>query len=160
MKIRSSSQGFTLVELIIVMAIMAILTSVIWPALNDARDKGFDAKRIAEADGVVKALEQHILEYRVYPDDGGSNNEINLSGVMSDLVPEFTSTLPDENISGTTTVIYRYCATDDLENYHLRVLLIEDNNPSTTPYCGVQRGDIASTSCPNAATDDLCINRI
>ena len=152
--------GFTLIELLIVMAIIGVLVAVIAPALNSARDKAVDTKRVAEANAVMKALEQYLLDNDGYPDDGVSDNEVTLNTLSSALVPDFIDSIPPDPTYGFTTDGYMYCATDDLESYHLRVRLNDDGNASTTAFCGFQRGGDAASACPNAALDDLCLDRI
>ena len=54
--------NFTLIELLIVIAILAILTGLLLPALNSARDKGYSAKCIGN-------LKQQGLAFQQYADD-------------------------------------------------------------------------------------------
>ncbi len=44
-KIRDNKKGFTLIELMVVIAIIAILATVVLVALQSARDAAFDAKK-------------------------------------------------------------------------------------------------------------------
>lgn len=155
----SRLRGFTLIELLVVIAIIGILASVIIPALNGARDKAMDARRIAEMDGIRKALEQYFFDYNEFPDDGVVDDEVNLSDIAADLVPEYIGEIPLDVIYGDSAEGYKYCVTDDLDSYHLRVHLTDDGDASTTPYCGIQRGNNATSSCPNANLDDLCSER-
>lgn len=153
-------QGFTLIELLIVVAIIGILANTILPALQDARDRSLDTKRIAEVDSVRKALEKYFLDYDEYPNDGVTDDEVNLSTLSSDLVPEYLQDIPLDPMHGDTAAGYKYCVTDDQESYHIRVHLNDDGNASTTDFCGYQSGDGAADACPSALTDDLCIDRI
>ncbi len=50
-------KGFTLIELLVVIAIIALLSTIAGVALNSARQKGRDAKRVADIRQIQTALE-------------------------------------------------------------------------------------------------------
>ena len=51
------NKGFTLIELLVVIAIIALLSTIAGVALNSARQKGRDAKRVADVRQIQTALE-------------------------------------------------------------------------------------------------------
>lgn len=59
--------GFTLIELLVVMAIISLLASVILIALNSARVKARDAKRMSDMRQLQKALELYYDDNDSYP---------------------------------------------------------------------------------------------
>ncbi len=59
--------GFTLVELLIVIAIVGLLAVASVVILNQARIKGRDAKRVSDIQVIRAGLEQHWLEKASYP---------------------------------------------------------------------------------------------
>jgi prepilin-type N-terminal cleavage/methylation domain-containing protein len=61
------SKGFTLFEVLIVIVIIGILTTIIVVVANDARKKGRDAKREAEASTIGKALRAYEAEKGYFP---------------------------------------------------------------------------------------------
>lgn len=67
MNIKNNRFGFTLVELLIVIAIVGILAVASIVVLNQARIKSRDAKRISDIQVIRAGLEQHWLEKASYP---------------------------------------------------------------------------------------------
>lgn len=88
-----SQRGFTLIEILVVIAIIGILTSVILPRINSARDKGVIAKVELELDSIRKAMEVLFADTGYYPNGTsticpssvGANNEVTLSDATAGL---------------------------------------------------------------------------
>ena len=60
-------RGFTLVELMVVIAIIGILASIITVALGSAKVKSRDAKRVADVKNLQLALSQYYNDNLFYP---------------------------------------------------------------------------------------------
>jgi len=63
------SKGFTLIEMLIVITIIALLASLILVGMGGARAKTRDARRIADLHNVMNALELYYARYSFYPKD-------------------------------------------------------------------------------------------
>lgn len=67
-----NQRGFTLIELLVVIAIIGLLSSVVFASLNSARGKARDARRLADAREIEKALELYYNDNGAYPSTSGS----------------------------------------------------------------------------------------
>ncbi len=63
----SKKKAFTLIELLIVVAIIGILASIVLVSISNARLKARDAKRLTHMQSVQSALEIYFLENDRYP---------------------------------------------------------------------------------------------
>src|SRR3989338_8110432 len=100
-QLRSSrASGFTLIELLVVIAIIGMLSSVVLASLNGARNKGKDARRIADLKQIQTALELYYSDKNTYPISSGWRSECaawgNLTSgdVIPGLVPTHISSFP------------------------------------------------------------------
>ncbi|MDD5031955.1 MAG: type II secretion system protein [Patescibacteria group bacterium] len=60
-------RGFTLIELLVVIAIIGLLSTLAVVALNNARQKSRDAKRVSDIKQVQTALELYYNDANSYP---------------------------------------------------------------------------------------------
>ncbi len=67
MKQKNNKQGFTLIELLVVIAIIGLLSTLSILALNTARARARDVKRVADVKQIQTALEMYYNEFGQYP---------------------------------------------------------------------------------------------
>ncbi len=72
MFLSNTKRGFTLIEILVVIAIIGILSSVVLASLATSRAKARDARRIADLEEVKKALELYYDSNGAYPPTGPS----------------------------------------------------------------------------------------
>lgn len=120
-------QGFTLIEILIVVAIIGLLASIVLVGLGAFRTRGRDARRIADLRETQNALELYYTKYQKYPTFSGGdswqsltnsliNAGIGISSISNDPL------YPDRN--------YRYGTPSDNQNYVLAATLEDSNNPA------------------------------
>ncbi|MEY4722715.1 MAG: hypothetical protein RLZZ324_228 [Candidatus Parcubacteria bacterium] len=64
---KTNSKGFTLIELLVVIAIIGLLSTLAVVALNSARQKSRDSKRVADVKQMQTALELYFADKNGYP---------------------------------------------------------------------------------------------
>jgi len=62
-----NKKGFTLIELLVVIAIIGLLSTMSVLALNGARARARDAKRVSDIKQIQTALEMYYNDNNVYP---------------------------------------------------------------------------------------------
>jgi len=64
---KNNKKGFTLIELLVVIAIIGLLSTLAVVALNNARQKSRDARRVADIKQMQTAFELYYNDFGVYP---------------------------------------------------------------------------------------------
>jgi prepilin-type N-terminal cleavage/methylation domain-containing protein len=73
-----NKKGFTLIELLVVIAIIGLLSTMAVVALNNARTKSRDAKRVSDIKQIQTALEMYFTDQNNYPAAGTSDDALAL----------------------------------------------------------------------------------
>lgn len=69
-----TSRGFTLIELVVVISILAILSGVLVPRVSSHLESARDARRLADIKAVRAAIEQYHLDKGSYPPANANSN--------------------------------------------------------------------------------------
>lgn len=105
-----SIKGFTLIEMLIVIAIIAILSSVVLAGLPQIRNSAYDSRRTSDLQHIQSYLETFYNQDRVYPSSGNwealNSSLIEKAGISK--VPNDPLVHPD----GTGGYVYCYSSTD------------------------------------------------
>ncbi len=131
-------KGFTLLEMLVVIAIIGILASVTLIGLGSARARARDARRIADLREVQNGLEVYYAKIGGYPVPAG--------GTWADLETTINaasvgiSNLPRDPINSGNNV-YFYGVSTDKQNYALKATLeVTDNSALATDVDGTVLG--------------------
>lgn len=102
-------RGFTLIELLVVIAIIGLLSTLAVVALNNARMKSRDAKRISDVKQVQTALELYYNDVNLYPTNLGTsiaNGSVTyMAAVPTNPSPRTDGTCADANYAYTQTSV-------------------------------------------------------
>ena len=110
------NKGFSLIELMVSIAIVAILTALIIVNIASAREKARDAKRISDIAQIQLALEQYFTKNGSYP--------TSVNNYVSEIYPAYISIQPkDPSSNSTADYVYAPDPGNNYYDYLLRVKL-------------------------------------
>ncbi|MDB5245566.1 MAG: hypothetical protein JWN90_671 [Parcubacteria group bacterium] len=144
MKTRTASRGFTLIEILIVIGMIAILASVVLIAINPLRQfaQARNSQRISNVNAILNAIGNRTAEHRgVFADIAGlcqtsipstatpMDSGLNDFNIRPCLVPTYISELPYDPIGGNN-----FCANDTCSgnSYDTKYTVKQDTNGRVT----------------------------
>lgn len=121
------NRGFTLLELLIVIAIIGVLASVILASLNSARVNARDTRRATDLQQLQKAFELYANDNGgSFPSSPVNTQVINMNTGTSDITQYINPIPTDPTQTGVNG--YRYAASVDRQSYTLLVQLEKNSN--------------------------------
>jgi len=144
MNMKKNNKGFTLIELLVVIAIIGLLSTLAVVALNSARMKSRDARRLSDVKQIQTALELFYNDQGQYPsitsnagylgtvngvclDETGFNATCTGNNIYMATVPAYPSPTTDGTCPGSadedTGYYYTFNASTDASTYILEYCL-------------------------------------
>lgn len=139
-KVAASHKGFTLVELLIVLAIIGVLSSFLFANFISARQRARDAQRKSDLRQIQAALELFRSDQGTYPDSSGGSNNLQTCGAGSTLTvgsSVYIKQIPCDPLGSGSTYnagVYQYVSQSSNSTYYLVTCLenANDTSPGTT----------------------------
>ena len=169
---KNERKGFTLIEILIVVAIIAILASVVLVGLGPTQEAGRDARRISDLHEVQNGLELYYNSCGYYPGGyaAGACANTATTGYSSGATPMNTaltsaglqiSTVPLDP-SNTAPHVYGYATNGaTATQYVLSAVLENAGNTVFSSYTGLTAGQIAVYTSGNVpascAAPNYCV---
>jgi prepilin-type N-terminal cleavage/methylation domain-containing protein len=129
---RTLENGFTLLELLVVISIIGLLASVVLASMGDVRGKARDARRKEELRQISLAIEMYYAKYENYPRTPGwctqiSNPANNWGPDFQNDISEWLPSVPLDPKYHDTYQDYFYRNIGD-QSYYLYAELEEEDN--------------------------------
>ena len=141
--------GFTIVEMLIVVTILAMLAGILIPVLEDSASTSRDARRAADLKSVQASLEAYKRVNGVYPTTGGQWDvedgtaaDYGSTGYIPGLVPSFLPALPSDPHDATTLGTDGYAFCSDGTDYKFIAKNTPESFPNGNPFYDTQAAGI------------------
>lgn len=158
-KISSRQHGFTIVELLIVIVIIAILAAITIVAYNGIQERARYSSMKSDINSINKAIQMYHAENSSYPGSNttgalvysaGPNNTMSIPGLAPTYIAKMPSILNDGKGG-----YYAYIVTANGANYKLvrlvpsgsEVPTIEQSDPGMDPVRGLRGWGVWSPAC-------------
>jgi prepilin-type N-terminal cleavage/methylation domain-containing protein len=126
--IKKTKKGFTLVELLVVISIISLLSSIVLSSLSTARLKARNSVKVQTREEVKKALALFYADKGYYPESAGALIPNYISAVNPDMVKYYG--LP------------KNCSGESCTDYHININLESQNSSASGDY--IASGDSES----------------
>jgi type II secretory pathway pseudopilin PulG len=130
----TSTRGFTIIEVLVILAVMALIAGIVVGSLTRGRDKADDTKRIADMKEIELAMRAHFEFNGAYP--SGNGVELGVGGAIDDSISEYLTEVPDNG--------YWYDDSfecDGSSHYVLMTEMTEENNANLEAECEASYDD-------------------
>ncbi len=155
---RAARRGFTLIEILIVVAIIAILASVVLVGLGPTQSLGRDARRLSDLHEVQNGLELYYNKGGSYPVIGAGKWATLETALTSDAIG--INSVPNDPTSGAT---YQY-GTDAAGTTYVIAAVLENGTGSEWTASYAPPGNLANLVAADSdvgtctqATKDYCL---
>lgn len=159
-RLNQNSSGFTLVELLVVMAIIGILAVISLANFRTSQIKARDAERKANLRQITNALEAYMSDYGVYPPAQNGKIKACGCGLATPNACEWTDSTNREFCDANNTVYMKevasdptgaphFCYESDGTYFKIYADLENDNDPerkSLGTHCGSNEYDFGIAS--------------
>jgi len=131
-----SKKGFTIIELMVVIAVIAVLSSIVLVLLGNAKEKSRDARRVSDMREIQNALNLYFTDNNRFPrvtpavDITGSDafsTEMEAAGVISEM--------PTDPVN-TGGSVYSYVSSENGAVYTISFCLETDSIQGYSQGCG------------------------
>lgn len=123
--VKSRRAGFSLVELLVVITIIAILSVVAYTAIGGQTIKARDSKRMQDLSTMQSAMELYFVEFATYP-----NAPLTSGAVVGQVPRKYLSTIPTDPKDATQ--VYEYWS--DGSSYVIGTTLEDDGTGAEVAY--------------------------